>query len=320
MEVVFDRSLKARQREVACARADPAQDYLREAVARRLVGRLGDMENRNFPAALDVGCNTGAVRRALEADAVGGVTSLTQCDASAGVLRECERLAGSEDSSIRLEFAVAEEEALPFEPYSFDVVFSCLALHWVNNLPLAFFNIRHMLRPDGVFLCALLGERTLSELQYAFGAAEEERMGGMGQHCSPSTRLADVGSLAQQAGFSLITVDIDRISVDYSDVLVLLDDLQRMGEQHAPATPTPRVPRDVFLAMAAAYHDLFPSDQARGAVTASFDVIYLIGWAPAETQPKPLDRGSASARFGDVLPTHPVSAPEAPAGTPSPGA
>lgn len=303
-EVVFDRTVKARQRAVASLAADSSEyDYLREVVAQRVVNRLHDIDNRTFPEALDVGCHTGHVRRALAAQADIGIRALTQCDMAATVVSECERRAKAEDAStFTLSYAVGDEEALPFEPYSFDVVFSCLALHWVNNLPLALFNIRHMLKNDGVFVGALLGGGTLAELQYAFAAADEERRGGVGLHCSPSTRVADVGSLMQQAGFTLITIDVDKIVVDYADPLVLLDDLQRMGEQHAPARhATKPVPRDAFLAMAAAYHQLFKSHTQPNAIRATFEVIYLIGWAPDDSQPKPLHPGSASTRLDDVL-------------------
>lgn len=319
-ELVFDRSIKERQREVAGLAADSREfEYLREAVAKRVVGRLGDIDNRKFPKALDIGCHTGHVRRALlaaeEQQLHGGVTSLTQCDMSKALVEESQRRAGQErECPWQTQYTVANEEKLPFEPYSFDVVLSCLALHWVNDLPLALFNVRHMLKDDGVFVGALLGGYTLRELQYAFGSAEEERQGGLGQHCSPSTRIADVGSLMQNVGFNLITLDSDKIVVDYADAFVLCEDLQKMGEQHAPAPRGPdakpvRVPTDTFLAMAAAYQHLFPStstassngDAPPPSIRATFEVIYVIGWAPDSSQPKPLDRGTATARLNDVV-------------------
>lgn len=304
-EVVFDRAAKRRQRE-----AGLGASYLRQAVAEQLVDRLRDVvASRSFPAALDVGCHTGHVRRALEG--FGGITSLAQCDMAPGVVEENRRRAAHEgDGGIELSYAVGDEESLPYEPYSFDIVLSSLALHWVNNLPLALFNIRHMLKDDGVFVGALLGGSTLEELSMSFAVAEEERTGGIGPHASPATRIADCGALMQQAGFNLITVDVDKLVVDYADAFLLLDDLHQMGEQHAPASTTGlAVSRDTFLAMAAAYHALFPApgppsddSTAPTAVRATFEVIYLIGWAPDASQPTPLRRGTATKRIGDTEP------------------
>lgn len=301
-EVVFDRAAKRRQRE-----AGLGASYLREAVAEQLVDRLRDVvASRSFPAALDVGCHTGHVRRALEG--FGGITSLAQCDMAAGVVEENRRRAEREgDGGLELSYAVGDEECLPYEPYSFDIVLSSLALHWVNNLPLALFNIRHMLKSDGVFVGALLGGGTLEELGVSFAVAEEERTGGIGPHASPATRIADCGALMQQAGFNLITVDVDKLVVDYADAFLLLDDLHQMGEQHAPASTSRAVSKDTFLAMAAAYHALFPApptsaeDENPTAVRATFEVIYLIGWAPDASQPTPLRRGTATKRIGETL-------------------
>ncbi|KAJ1449402.1 hypothetical protein M885DRAFT_449173, partial [Pelagophyceae sp. CCMP2097] len=154
------------------------------------------------------------------------------------------------------------------------------------------------LRPDGVFICALLGAGTLGELQHAFAAAEEERTGGLSAHASPSTRISDCGMLLQGAGFKLITVDIDQ----YADAFVLFDDLQRMGEQHAPVTSRARnVSRDTFLAMAAAYQ----ASSGMATVKATFEVIYLIGWAPHAAQPKAMARGGAARGFGQLKPGGP---------------
>ncbi|KAJ8606977.1 hypothetical protein CTAYLR_009281 [Chrysophaeum taylorii] len=301
-EVVFDRGTKRRQRERSfdC-------EFLREAVAQRVVGRLRDLTGE-FEKVLDVGCHTGHIRRALTHDAV-PIRELAQCDMAPAVVRECERRAREEATPFGLSYAVGDEEQLPYEPHTFDMVLS-LALHWVNDLPLALFNIRHMLRPDGVFVGALLGGGTLVELQTAFAVAEEERTAGLGPHASPATRIADCGSLMQQAGFNLITVDVDKITVDYGDAFLLLDDLQAMGEQHAPVAAPPPTSRDTFLAMAAAYDALYRRRQEKASATSSsssssipatFEVLYLIGWAPAASQPKPLARGSATARIGDLL-------------------
>ena len=307
---VFDRAAKLRQRARALAAPDAADfDYLREAVAERVVGRLRDVARTTLADALDLGCHTGHLRRALEDDAgvdgacAAGISRLSQTDRSPELVAAC----AAENKGDVLESVscvVADEEArLPFDDEAFDVVLSSLNLNWVNDLPRALSEVRRVLRPDGVFVGALLGAGTLGELQYAFAAAEEERTGGVSPHCSPAARLADCGQLLQRAGFQLITVDVERIQVDFADAFVLLDDLRRMGEQHAPAERGPNVPRDAFLAMAAAYGALFANDDAESSVQASFEVVFLIGWAPHASQPKPDARGSATKKIGDLPPT-----------------
>ena len=113
-------------------------------------------------------------------------------------------------------------------------------------------------------------------------AAEEERTGGVAPRCSPAARLADCGQLLHQAGFKLITVDVERVQVDFGDAFLLLDDLQRMGEQHAPLAPAP-LGRDALLAAAAAYQHMFPAAGDATALRASFEMTFLIGWAPDDT-------------------------------------
>ena len=137
--------------------------------------------------------------------------------------------------------------------------------------------------------------------RYAFAAAEEERTGGVAPRASPAARIADCGSLLQRAGFSLITVDVEKIVVDYGDAFLLMDDLSNMGEAHAPLAPQ-FASRDAFLAAAAAYHDLFPARAPGGPVRATFEVVFLIGWAPHASQRAPDARGSATAKIGDLPP------------------
>lgn len=233
---------------------------------------------------------------------------MTQCDASASAIAaaSANRFDGS---ALRVEGVVADNEgALPFGDASFDAVLSSLSLHWVNDVDTLLSEVRRVLRPDGVFVGALLGAGTLGELQYAFAAGEEERTGGVQPHASPAARVADCGALLTRAGFKLVTVDVEKIVVDYADAFLLMDDLQRMGEQRAPADAGTPTSRDAFLAAAAAYQALFPSSAGAGAagpVKATFEVVFLIGWAPHASQPKPDRRGSATARIGDLPPGPP---------------
>jgi len=128
---------------------------------------------------------------------------------------------------------VADEEFLPFAPESFDLVVSNLALHWANDLPGALLQLRQTLRPDGLFLAALLAEETLFELRDSLLAAEIEIAGGASPRVSPFAGLRDLGGLLQRAGFSLPVVDRDRIVVTYDTVMKLFADLRGMGETNA---------------------------------------------------------------------------------------
>lgn len=284
---VFDRELKLRHRARAAAEDAAGVAYLREAAAARVVGRLRDVAAREKKTtALDLGCGAGHLRAALEADAVdgdvaGGIATLAQCDAAPEAVAACASRAPA--AGFATTAVVADEErSLPFDDASFDAVLSSGSLHWVNDLPGALREVRRVLRPDGVFIGALAGAGTLGELQYCLAAAEEERTGGVAPRCSPAARLADCGQLLHQAGFKLITVDVERVQVDFGDAFLLLDDLQRMGEQHAPLAPAP-LGRDALLAAAAAYQHMFPAAGDATALRASFEMTFLIGWAPDDT-------------------------------------
>ncbi|CAM9587522.1 unnamed protein product [Ascophyllum nodosum] len=196
---------------------------------------------------------------------------------------------------------LADEEFLPFPPGSFDLVLSNLALHWVNDLPGALIQIKQALKPDGAFIGAMLGGTTLTELRSCILLAEQDREGGQSIHTSPAAHVADCGSLLQSAGFSLPTVDQDTIQVAYPNAFALMEHLQGMGESNAATNRRPRVSRETLLAAAAAYQALYGEED--GTVQATFQIVYMIGWAPHESQPQPKRRGSGKARIGDVTVT-----------------
>ena len=259
---VFDRAIKRRQRDAAAAREDAEEyEYLRTEVARRVVDRIEDISNREFPLLLDVGCHTGQVYRAVVAQealgdggggGVGGVTTVVQGDSSERCALAARDRAASDPNGGR---AVAhtlmmDEEYLPFPDATFDLVTSSLSLHWVNDLPQAFREIRRVLKPDGAFIGAMLGGHTLEELRQAMAIAEMEREGGVSPHVSPMASASDLGGLLTAAGFALPTVDVDSIQVQYGDAFMLMDELQGMGEANAAVRRrSPSVPRkDTLLA------------------------------------------------------------------------
>ncbi len=193
-----------------------------------------------------------------------------------------------------------DEELLPFADGGFDLVISNLALHWINDLPGALVQARRVLKPDGLFLAALLGGATLSELRQSLIEAEAAVEGGARLRVSPVTDVRDMGMLMQRAGFALPVVDSDRLTVTYDNALALMHDLRAMGEANA-AADRPRHPtrRATLLEAAARYQDRFAGPDGR--IEATFQVIYLTGWAPAATQPQALRPGSAAHRLADAL-------------------
>ncbi|MBL6928277.1 MAG: methyltransferase domain-containing protein [Rhodospirillales bacterium] len=282
---IFDRHSVRLHRDRAAAHLD-ANDFLRREVASRLLDRLGDIK-RTFPMALDLGCATGTLGQMLTGE--GGIETLVQCDLSARMADRAHGLC-----------AVADEEALPFANGRFDLVLSCLSLHWVNDLPGALVQIRRALKPDGLFLAAMFGGQTCNELRHALGAAEGEIEGGMSPRVSPFAEVRDAGNLLQRAGFALPVADSDTLSVSYPAPMKLMADLRAMGETNAVAERRKTFTRRATLAAAAAkYAEKFAD--AHGRVPATFEVIFLTAWAPHPSQPKPLAPGSAEIRLADIL-------------------
>jgi SAM-dependent methyltransferase len=194
----------------------------------------------------------------------------------------------------------ADEEALPFAPESFDLVVSVLSLHAVNDLPGALVQIRRALKPDGLFLAALFGGETLHELRNAFAAGESETIGGVSPRVAPFADVRDLGGLLQRAGFALPVADVERTTVRYSSFDKLVSDLRALGETNALAERRKRPLRKDTLAAAITHYRANHAD-AESRMAATFDVVYLSGWAPHESQQKPLAPGSAKMRLADAL-------------------
>ncbi|MEJ8570325.1 methyltransferase domain-containing protein [Microbaculum marinum] len=299
---LFDRDL-IRSRRARMASRLPEADFLLEEASNGLADRLAAV-SRHFPLALDLGSHDGRLARAAAASGkVGALVSSESC------LPLLDRLAG-----VRV---AADEEALPFADESLDLVLSGLSLQWVNDLPGALVQIRRALRPDGLFLGALLGGDSLKELRGVLVEAESTVSGGISPRVAPFVEIRDAGALLQRAGFALPVVDSDTLTVRYGNPLRLLDDLRLMGWSNALIERS-RSPlrRDVlFRAM-----DLYAQRHADpdGRVRATFEVIYLSGWAPDPSQQKPLRPGSARMRLADALGTSEHSTGESPSGSGAP--
>jgi SAM-dependent methyltransferase len=290
---VFDRSLLRRRRRRA--RALGPATFLIDRVAADLADRLA-VVLRRFALVVDLGTPTGALRRALAPH----VDTLIAVDA--------DPLALGDESGPKL---VADEEALPFADASLDLVVSALALQTVNDLPGALVQVRRALRPDGLFLAAMLGGDTLTELRASFAAAEAEIEGGVSPRVAPFVDAREAGALLQRAGFALPVTDVDRITVRYASPFDLVGDLRRMGVTNV-LTERRRAPlrRATLLRMVEVYAARFAD--ADGRVRASFDVVWLSGWAPHASQQQPLKSGSAQTRLADALGAREFSAGEPP--------
>ncbi len=194
----------------------------------------------------------------------------------------------------------ADPELVPFGDVSFDLIMSTLVLHWVADLPGALVQLRRALKPDGLLLAAMFGGSTLVELRTAVFEAELAEEGGVSPRVSPAIELGDAAALLQRAGFALPVADSETITVTYPNMPALLRDLRGMGETNALAARRRGGLRRATLARAALiYAERF--GDAAGRIPASFEILFLCGWAPHPSQPQPLPRGSATARLADAL-------------------
>jgi SAM-dependent methyltransferase len=284
---VFDRKLLRQRRRRAAANLG-AHDFLLTEVGERLVDRLADV-TRQFPLALDLGCRDGLLARTLAGR--GGIETLLQSDLS----RRCAAGARRHGPAF-----VADEELLPIKSQSLDAILSNLSLHWVNDLPGALAQIRDALKPDGLFLASMFGAGTLHELRACLMEAELAESGGVSPRISPFAGLRDAAALLQRAGFALPVADSDTITVTYPDLFRLLADLRGMGEANLLLDrlkhPTRRT---IFARAAALYHERFAD--ADGKMRATFEILFLTGWAPHESQQQPARRGSGKTDLRDVF-------------------
>jgi SAM-dependent methyltransferase len=270
--VLFDRNLlRTRQRRAAQL---GAATFLLDRVAEDMADRVAAVL-RDFGAAADIDSPGDQVRRAL-APRLGDIAAVALPD--------------------------DERTPLALEPASLGLAVSALALQFVNDLPGVLAQLRRALKPDGLLLAATLGGDTLTELRQSFAAAEAELEGGLSPRVAPFADLRDLGALLQRAGFALPVTDVDRVVVRYADAFALMHDLRRMGAANV-LTERRRTPlrRATLLRMAQIYQERFTDPDGR--IRATFDIVWLSGWAPHESQQKPLKPGSAKQRLADALGT-----------------
>jgi NADH dehydrogenase [ubiquinone] 1 alpha subcomplex assembly factor 5 len=283
--LVFDRTLVRRRRERAVLAGDKS-DFLFAEIAGRLADRLSDVK-RSFAVGADLGSRGGHMVHATLA--TGRVDRLYAMDPSPALA-----------ARLPVPAVAADEEALPFADASLDLAVSSLALHWVNDLPGALVQIRRALRPDGLFLAAMFGGETLWELRQVLMEAELAVSGGVSARVSPMADLRDAAGLLQRAGFALPVADRDPLTVSYADAWALMRELGGMGESNAIRLRAPGPLRRAILTEAVRLYQKRHAFAA-GRVRASFEVLYISGWAPAATQQQPLRPGQAKTRLADAL-------------------
>ena len=268
--LLFDRNL-LRARLARAQRLGPAT-FLLDRIAEDMAERLNAVL-RDFKSVAEIGTPGDQVDRAL-AGRIGHVA--------------------------RVDLPAREAEPLPLQAQSLDLALSALAFQFVNDLPGVLAQIRRALRPDGLLMAAMLGGETLTELRQSFAAAEAELEGGVSPRVAPFADLRDIGALLQRAGLALPVTDVDRIVVRYDSAFGLMLDLRRMGATNILVerrrTPTRRA---TMVRMAQIYQERFADSDGR--IRATFDVIWLSGWAPHDSQPKPLKPGSAKVSLADAV-------------------
>ncbi len=195
---------------------------------------------------------------------------------------------------------IADSDVLDLEEGGHDLVLHAMALHWANDPVGQIVQARRALRADGLFLGACLGGRTLAELRTSLAEAEVRLTGGLSPRVAPMAEIRDLGALVQRAGLALPVADSLSVTVEYRDAFHLMRDLRAMGEGNALAARRRGFSRrSLFFEAARIYHDTYALPGGR--IPATFEFVFLTGWAPSDTQPKPLRPGSASARLADAL-------------------
>jgi SAM-dependent methyltransferase len=289
--LIFDRRLI--RRHLARAQAAGAADFLISHVAADLVDRLSPIL-RSFAVAVDLGGATSHGARALARS--GRVEAIIRLPA----------LPPAQPGGFAA--AVADEETLPLAAESVDLVASLLTLQGVNDLPGAFAQIRRALRPDGLFIACILGGETLGELRQSLAQAEAELSGGISPRVAPFADARELGALLQRAGFALPVTDVEKLTVRYSEPFALMRDLRAMGMANPLRERGAPLRRATLKRAAEIYAERFADPDRR--LRASFDLVWLSGWAPHQSQQQPLRPGSAKARLADALGVAEITAGE----------
>ncbi len=290
---IFDRALLVRRRDRAAEHATE-HDFLLHRVADDLSERLA-VVRRKFETAVVLGAHHGVVGRCLRT--IPAIGTVIETESAPRLLAAC--------SGPRV---LADEEMLPFRDGSLDLLVAPLTLQHVNDVPGMLAQIRRALKPDGLFLGAMLGGLTLHELRASLLAAEAEMEGGASPRVAPFVDVRDAGQLLQRAKFALPVADSDVVDVTYATPLDLMRELRGMGATNVLVARR-RTPlrRATLMRAMEIYRERFGTPGGR--IAATFEIVTMTGWVPHESQQKPLAPGSARSRLADAL-----RVPERPAG------
>lgn len=282
---IFDRALLKQRRKKAAPSIEKF-DFLLQIVSEDIVDRV-TVVMREFPLVLNLGSHHGVLSRQLSD--LPNVTQIISLDSVYEMVSSAPALQ-----------VIANEDALPFAPMSFDMVVSPLSLQWINDLPGTLLQIRQSLKPDGAFVAAILGGETLAELRHVFLLAEEELYGGASPRVAPFADVRDMGNLLQRAGFTLPVTDRDVLKVRYPSALHLMKELQAMGASNVLMNRSrTHNSKALFQRVNELYKEHYSDDDGR--IFASFEIIHLMGWAPHPDQQQPLRPGSAMVNLKDVF-------------------
>ncbi|MGI9481486.1 MAG: class I SAM-dependent methyltransferase [Hyphomicrobiales bacterium] len=275
---LFDRALLRKRRE-KYLRAAP--DFIDRFLAVEFADRLS-LINRSFETVLVTRC-------------VPGLVGKMRVSALMENVHVMDYAANCPDADI-----AGDEEWLPFANEKLSCILSPLTLQFVNDLPGALLQARRAMAPDGLFIGAMLGGSTLNELRDCLLQAEGELGAGVSPRVAPFTDVRDGGALLQRAGFALPVADSDTLTVRYGSIIALMKDLRHLGWANALAGRTRGIlRRDVLARVAELYAERYSDGD--GKLRATFQIVWLTGWAPHESQQKPLKPGSAKARLADAL-------------------
>jgi NADH dehydrogenase [ubiquinone] 1 alpha subcomplex assembly factor 5 len=275
--IIFDRSRLQKNRARTAANIQK-YDFLHRWVSSQITERLQDIKH-SFIKILQIGGTVPMAQNAFHMDIGKNIIS--------------------EYSNLSF---MGDEEFLPIKKSFFDLIISSLTLHATNDLPGALVQLKRALKPDGLFIAAMFGGETLRELRESLMHAEMELKGGASPRVFPFADKPQMGNLMQRAGYALPVVDSEIVTVTYENLFKLMHDLRGMGETNIILKRNNAYMGREFFSRAADYYAKNFSEPG-GRIRASFEIIFLLGWSPHESQQKPLKPGSATIRLADALDT-----------------
>lgn len=289
--VIFNQQL-LHKRIIRAVRNHGYEDFLIRRIAEDITSRL-TLTNREFAVCALFGDHFGILAPALaDVPNVHDLVLLNNINPA--------------DAPLIHPHIIGSEEQLPLAPHSINLAVLPLALQHVNDLPGALIQLKRALKPDGLLIAAILGGDTLMELRDALLSAEMAITGGAVPRIHPRVDIRDLGTLLQRAGFALPVVDSDKITVTYRSAIHLMHDLRALGLTNVLCEGAGlRLNRHIVAKLEEIYRERYPAPNGR--INATFEIIYLTGWSPHESQQKPLKPGSAKMRLADVLKTQEIS-------------